>query len=95
MATENKNPNEIEISLLAVTPQKGGQFSAKAGKTYWFARAEIPAQPLTGNPFSTVRLTAVRNEPFPPHWIPGAKVRAIITNINGKDGEGSIDVPQV
>lgn len=92
MAEAPKNPNELEITLLSVTPKDKGQFSSKANKTYWFAYAEIPSPALIGNRFSTLRLTAVRNEPFPPHWIPGAKVRAVITNIKGQDGEGSIDV---
>lgn len=87
-----KNRNEIEITLLAVTPKEEGQFSAKQNKTYWFAYAEIPAAPLTGNIFSTVRLTAVRNEPFPSHWIPGATVRARIRDLKGQKGEGTIDV---
>lgn len=87
-----KNPNEIEITLLAVTPKDRGQFSAKQNKTYWFAYAEIPTPPMIGNRYSTLRLSSVRNEPFPSHWIAGAKVRAVITNVKGSDGEGSIDV---
>lgn len=87
-----KNPNEIEITLLSVTPKDAGQFSAKQNKTYWFAYAEIPSVPLMGNIFSTIRLTAVRNEPFPSHWTPGARVRARIRDVKGQKGEGTIDV---
>lgn len=90
--TSQKNRNELEITLLDVTPKDKGQFSAKQNKTYWFAYAEIPSPDLIGNRFSTVRLTAVQNEPFPSHWVPGARVLVRITNIKGQDGEGSINV---
>lgn len=94
MSTEKStaSTNEIEVTLLYVTPQNAGMFSATKNKTYWFAFAEIPPIPYIGNPFSTIRLTSVRNEPFPAQWIAGAKVRVQITNIQGKKGEGSFDV---
>lgn len=92
MADTPKNPNEIEITLLSVTPKDEGQFSAKQNKTYWFAYAEIPSVPLMGNIFSTIRLTSVRNEPFPSHWVPGARVRARVRDVKGQKGEGTIDV---
>lgn len=88
------NPNEIDVTLLDVTPQGHGVFSKSANKTFWFARAEIPAIPGTGAVYSTVRLQCVRNEPFPPHWQRGAKVRAVISDMRTKDGEGSLDVPK-
>lgn len=92
MADTPKKRNEIEVELIEVTPRDHGQFSAKQNKTYWFAYAEIPSLSGIGNRYSTIRLTAMRNEPFPPHWIEGAKVRATVRDIKGRDGEGTIDV---
>lgn len=95
MATENKSRrNEIEVELLDVTPAKAGVFSQKQNKHFWFVRAEIPATGILGALYSTIRLEGVSNEPYPPHWIPGATVRVRVTNVNTKDGKGEINVPQ-
>lgn len=87
------NPNIIDVTLLDVTPQGAGVFSKSANKTFWFARAEIPSTGMLGVVYSTIRLQAVRNAPFPPHWRVGEKVKVLVTDIKAKDGEGSIDVP--